>query len=49
LQAIVVIGWMEVEHPKRKEIRARLRQLSAESFCVDKVFAERIDKIADGV
>jgi hypothetical protein len=42
-------GWITTTRPKRKEIRARLRQLSAEAFCVDKVLAERIDKIADGV
>jgi hypothetical protein len=48
-QATAFIAWMIVEHPKRKEIRARLRQLSAEAFCVDKTLAERIDKIADGV
>jgi hypothetical protein len=42
-------GWITITHPKRKEIRARLRQLSSEAFCVDKTLAERIDKIADGV
>jgi hypothetical protein len=49
LQTVAAIAWLEVEHPKRNKIRARLRQLSAEAFCVDKVLAERIDKIADGV
>jgi hypothetical protein len=38
-----------VRWTKRKEIRNVLRQLSAEAYCVDKVLAERIDKIADGV
>jgi len=34
---------------KRKFLHKLLRQLSAEAFCVDKVLAERIDQLADGV
>ena len=49
LQIISVAAWVVIEHPKRKEIRKRLRQLSAEAYCVDKVLAERIDQIADRV
>jgi hypothetical protein len=49
LQIISVAAWVVIEHPKRKEIRASLRQLSAEAYCIDKTLAERIDKIADGV
>jgi hypothetical protein len=45
-----VCEWIKVAKlEKRKVIRARLRQLSAEAFCVDKVLAERIDQLADGV
>jgi len=38
-----------MQYSPRKEIRKELRQLSAEAFCVDKVLAERIDQLADGV
>jgi hypothetical protein len=38
-----------MQYSPRKDLRNQLRQLSAEAFCVDKVLAEQIDKIADGV
>jgi len=47
IQIAVLRG--KIKTMRRKEIYKNLLQLSAEAFCVDKVLAEQIDRMADMV